>query len=76
MIKGKVYHTMTDSHAREKETWFADVPAHVAAFKKRGGVVYEAQIGETVYNPLKQYAFVINNNTHKPKQKWKEGKTK
>lgn len=47
VIKGKVYHTMTDSHAREKETWVADVPAHVAAFKKRGGVVYEAQIGET-----------------------------
>ena len=74
MIKGKSYHTMTDSHAREKEAWVADVPAHVAAFKKRGGVVYEAQIGETVYNPLKPHAFVINNNTHKPKQKWKEGK--
>jgi len=74
MIKGKVYHTMTDSHAREKEAWFADIPDQVAAFRKRGGVVYEAQIGETVYNPLKQRAFVINNNQHKPKQKWKEGK--
>lgn len=76
MIKGKVYHTMTDSHAREKETWFADIPNQIAAFKKRGGVVYKAQIGETVYNPLKQHAFVINNNTHKIKQGWKEGKTK
>jgi hypothetical protein len=76
MIKGKVYHTMTDSHAREKEAWFADIPDQVAAFKKRGGVVYEAQIGETVYNPLKQRAFVINNDKHKIKQGWKEGKTK
>ena len=47
MIKGKVYHTMTDSNAREKEAWFADIPDQVAAFRKRGGVVYEAQIGET-----------------------------
>jgi hypothetical protein len=74
MIKGKVYHTMTDSHAREKEAWFADIPDQVAAFRKRGGVVYEAQIGETVYNPLKQRAFVINNDKHKIKQGWKEGK--
>jgi hypothetical protein len=74
MIKNKSYHTMTDSHAREKEAWFADIPDQVAAFRKRGGVVYEAQIGETVYNPLKQRAFVINNDKHKPKQKWKEGK--
>jgi hypothetical protein len=76
MIKGKVYHTMTDSHAREKEAWFADIPDQVAAFRKRGGVIYEAQIGETVYNPLKQRAFVINNGKHKIKQGWKEGKTK
>lgn len=74
MIKGKVYHTMTDSHAREKETWFADIPNQIAAFKKRGGVVYEAQIGETVYNPLRQHVFVINNDKHKIKQGWKEGK--
>ena len=76
MIKGKGYHTMTDSNARKKEAWFADIPGQVAAFKKRGGVVYEAQIGETVYNPLKQRAFVINNDKHKIKQGWKEGKTK
>ena len=57
MIKGKVYHTMTDSHAREKVAWLADVPAHVAAFKKRGGVVYEAQIGET--SQTHTQAFVI-----------------
>ena len=37
MIKGKVYHTMTDSNAREKEAWFADIPDQVAAFRKRGG---------------------------------------
>jgi hypothetical protein len=47
MIKGKSYHTMTDSNAREKEAWFADIPDQVAAFRKRGGVVYQAQIGET-----------------------------
>jgi hypothetical protein len=39
MIKNKSYHTMTDSNAREKEAWFADIPDQVAAFKKRGGVV-------------------------------------
>ena len=74
LIKGKSYHTMTDSMSRTKEDWFDEIPDHIQAFKSRGGVVYEAQIGETVYNPLKQHAFVINNNTHKPKQKWKEGK--
>ena len=74
MIKGKAYHTHTESYAREKETWFEDVPAHVAAFLRTGGKVYTAAIGESAYNPTKQYAFVINNNTHKPKQKWKEGK--
>ena len=57
MIKGKSYHTMTDSRAREKETWFDDIPDHVVAFKKRGGVVYEAQIGETSQKDTQ--AFVI-----------------
>ena len=74
MVKGKSYHTMTDSHAREKETWVADVPAHVAAFLRTGGKVYTAAMGESACNPWKPHAFVINNNTHKPKQKWKEGK--
>jgi hypothetical protein len=76
MIKGKVYHTMTDSHAREKEAWFADVPDHVATFLRTGGKVYTAAIGESAYNPLKQHAFVINTDKHKTKQGWKEGKTK
>ena len=74
MIKGKSYHTMTDSHAREKETWFEDIPGHVAAYLRKGGKVYTAAIGESAYNPTKQYAFVINNNKHKTKQGWKEGK--
>lgn len=57
MIKGKSYHTMTDSRAREKEKWFDDIPDHVEAFKRRGGVVYEAQIGETAQKYTQ--AFVI-----------------
>jgi hypothetical protein len=61
--------------SRTKEDWFDQISDHVEAFKKRGGVVYEAEIGETVYNPLKQRAFVINNDKHKIKQGWKEGKT-
>ena len=76
MIKGKVYHTMTDSHAREKEAWVADVPAHVAAFLRAGGKVYTAAMGESACNPWKPHAFVINNDKHKIKQGWKEGKTK
>lgn len=71
MIKGKEYHTHTESYAREKETWFADVPDHVVAFLRAGGKVYTAAIGESAYNPTKQHAFVIN---HKTKQGWKEGK--
>ena len=71
MIKGKEYHTYTESYAREKETWYEDVPTHVAAFLRAGGKVYTAAIGESAYNPTKQYAFVINHNH---KQQWKEGK--
>jgi hypothetical protein len=65
---------MTDSHAKEKETWVADVPAHVAAFLRAGGKVYTAAMGESACNPWNPHAFVINNDKHKPKQKWKEGK--
>ena len=70
MIRGKTYHTMTDSMARTKEDWFEDIPDHVAEFLRAGGKVYIAAIGESAYNPTKQHAFVINHNH---KQQWKEG---
>ncbi len=63
MIKGKEYHTYTESYAREKEAWFEDIPAHVAAFLKAGGKVYQAEQGESFYTKHYQHnthAFKIN----------------
>jgi hypothetical protein len=63
VIKGKDYHTYTESYAREKEEWFDQIPEHVAAFLKGGGSIYQAAPGESAYT--QQYsqhthAFRIN----------------
>ena len=63
MIRGKTYHTMTDSHSREKEPWFADIPNHIDAFLRAGGKVYQASPGESFYNKHYEqhtHAFKIN----------------
>lgn len=61
MIKGKEYHTYTESYAREKEAWFDDIPTQVAAFEKAGGKVYHAAPGESAYpKKYSQPAFKIN----------------
>jgi hypothetical protein len=76
VIKGKNYHTYTESYAREKEEWFENIPDHVAAFLKGGGVIYQAKEGESAYNkPYSQHthAFKINPKIDgKPVRKKKE----
>lgn len=64
MIKGKEYHTYTETYAREKEPWYDDIPKHVAAFEASGKKIYQAEIGESYYKTLyesgSKHAFVIN----------------
>jgi hypothetical protein len=59
MIRGKTYHTMTDSMTRTKEDWFDEIPKHVQDFLSAGGKIYQAADGESAY---KKPAFVINSN--------------
>ncbi len=60
MIKGKQYHTYTDSYARERESWFDDIPAHVAAYERAGKKIYQAAIGESGNKQNLPQAFVIS----------------
>lgn len=48
-LRDEVYYKEQDSYTRPKERWFDDIPKHIAAFLKKGGKIYEAAPGESVY---------------------------
>ena len=71
MIKGKEHHTYTDSHSRAKEPWFDDIPKQIAAYLKKGGKIYKATAGESIYQKRygegHKHPFVINPKLDKPR---------
>lgn len=48
-LRDEVYYKEQDSFVRQKEKWFGDIPKHIAAFLKKGGTIYYAEPGESVY---------------------------
>lgn len=58
MIKGKPYHTLSDSYSRDLPVWCADIPDQINEFLRKGGKIYQAEHGES--GMVKKPAFVIN----------------
>jgi hypothetical protein len=57
---------LPDSFVREKPEWTKDTDKHIKAFLKKGGKIYQAEMGESFYAKHYQagnkHAFVINPN--------------
>ncbi|NBS69793.1 hypothetical protein EBT31_12910 [bacterium] len=66
MSRDDIYFNPPDTYIRQKPEWTQDIDKHVKAFLKKGGKIYQAEMGESFYAKHYQagnkHAFVINPN--------------